>query len=186
MIKYIIGFQFGKNDQRYIKECSAGRPVLSQQPHLVKSGCVCDTKEDAQKGIDSLVADAGKALAFHQKYKPNPKRDSWDYNQMRTLKRFADSKRYSIVEYEPDFVFKKERKASRRGWIEDKTSSKFCHVCGTNMIADKYFQIGQQRICPFCIKNLAKDADQIIDRLKEENPDIVDHHMNTTFLGHLE
>lgn len=194
MVKYVIGFRFGKTDQRFIREYYGAitnmedwrPPTLSQQKHLVKSEQVFETEQDAKAAIKKLNGDATKALQAHKNKKGYVHRDCWHYNQRRTFKRFADSTRYSVEKYEPDFVFKKERRSGKRCWVKDNSANKFCHVCGMNMVADQYLQVGQSRICPFCIKHLSEDADKAIEKLKEENPDIVDHHMNATFLENLE
>ena len=194
MIKYVINFNWSGKTFRYIKERPNrperwyhwSYPTLSGHVHLVKNDCTFDTKEDAQAFADTIRDDAQKALDSHVKEFGVVKRDGWEYNQRRTIKRFTEASRYTIDEYEPDFVFKKERKTGNRGWKKTTGPNQFCHLCGTNILTEKYLQVGQSRVCPFCIKRLATEGQQFIDELKKETPDIEDHHMNTTFLGHME
>jgi hypothetical protein len=185
-MKYAIQYKTSDKKTDYIRDGIPSlmrHPMLTPNVNMIKKEYIYDHIGDAQNGINDIVKQNKLILAdIAKSAKQNPGSSMWFLHKMNAQKKYIDASRYSIVEYVPEFAFKKGRKLDKRDWIVGSASS-FCNNCGSSMYMGSYFQIGQSKVCAFCLETLGKQAKEHIDTLGETARD---DHNNSIFIEEME
>ena len=183
-MKYAIQYKSHDKKIDWVRDGQLSRewhPMLTPNVNMINKDWIFECIGDAQTGINLIVAHAKMQLKktiaeynlYHQPY---------NFRWIKIHKNFSDATKYTIVEYKPEFVFQKKRKLGKRDWIEGSAKS-YCNNCGSSMYMGKYFQIGQSKVCAFCLETLGLQAKEHIDIL---DPRAREDHTNSIFVEEME
>lgn len=195
--QFIVKFNEYKDKFKYIKKMDfsdvENLPTLTEKDYLVNPTMVFTTIDEANAFVVELITHSKISLKKNQrgikKLKKKKKAYGWYYEtyqrDARKCTKYSVASNYEVEEFVPEFHCNKNRKSIKEVWKKDGSSKTYCTCCGNNIYYGDYAVIRQARICPFCLKRLGEQAQGIIERHKESDPEIEDNYNISIFVEHM-
>jgi hypothetical protein len=191
--QYVISCQIVKNPSdrtlvQYVTKFLTPHCDLTTDHNLIKADCIFDSEELAQKAIIDYI-NKNLLYTYYSEKAIGATGDSWrTYHNIcrRRWIRFCEQDAYTIVEYKPEFKYRKASKSCNLEWVKTKAYNKYCNMCGSVITTGNFFNIATSKICDFCCKKLGVIATEHIEEAKKENPNVEEEHDNSLFVECLE